>query len=127
MNEKLLNFYQTAMPGLENLTNNDLEREGCLSDNISFFCQVCSIKDCNKKKGYSGYHECDDFPCQFIEDFPVPVGKKVILRSVPYRKKCGTERWVKDEEARYRCPDCGQTVFRVAKRCNKCKVEVDLD
>jgi predicted RNA-binding Zn-ribbon protein involved in translation (DUF1610 family) len=125
--EKLLDFYQTAMPGLENLTINDLECGGCLSDNISFFCQVCSIKDCNKKKGYSGCHECDDFPCQFIEDFPVPVGKKVILRSVPHRKKCGTERWVKDEEARYLCPDCGQNVFRGAKRCNKCKVEVNLD
>ena len=35
--EKLLNFYQNAMPGLENLTINDLECEGCLSDNISFF------------------------------------------------------------------------------------------
>jgi hypothetical protein len=70
--EKLLNFYQNAMPGLENLTIKDLECEGCLSDNISFFCQVCSIKDCNKKKGYPGCHECDDFPCQFIEDFPVP-------------------------------------------------------
>ena len=68
--EKLLNFYQNAMPGLENLTIKDLECEGCLSDNISFFCQVCSIKDCNKKKGYSGCHECDDFPCQFIADFP---------------------------------------------------------
>jgi len=101
--EKLLNFYQNTMPG------------------------VCSIKDCNKKKDYSGCHECDDFPCQFIEDFPVPVGKKVILRSVPYRKKWGTEKWVIDEEARYACPDCGHAVFRGAKRCNKCKVAVDLD
>jgi len=38
-----------------------------------------TIKDGNKKKDYSGCHECDDFPCRFIEDFPVPVGKKVVL------------------------------------------------
>ena len=125
--EKLLSFYQNTMPGLENLTIKDLECEGCMSDNVSFFCRVCAIKDCNKKKGYAGCHECDEFPCRFIEDFPIPVGKKVVMRSVPHRKKWGTEKWVNDEQARYVCPDCDHILFRGAKRCNKCKVEVDLD
>ena len=44
-----------------------------------------------------------------------------------YRKNWGTEKWIKDEESRYICPECNQTVLRGAKRCNKCKVEVDLD
>ena len=57
----------------------------------------------------------------------MPVGKKVIMRAIPYWRKWGTEKWVKDEEARYLCPDCGHMLFRGAKRCNKCKVEVDLD
>lgn len=125
--EKLLNFYQHAMTDLDNLTVEDLQCEGCLSEKTSFFCQACSIKDCTRKKGYSGCHECDDFPCQFIENFPIPVGKKVVLRSIPYRKKWGTQKWVRDEEARYICPDCGNKVFRGVKRCNKCKVELDLD
>ena len=30
----------------------------------------------------------------------MPVGKKVILRAVPYRREHGTEKWVCDEEAR---------------------------
>jgi hypothetical protein len=34
--EKLLNFYQNTIPGLEDLTIKNLECEGCLSDNISF-------------------------------------------------------------------------------------------
>ena len=125
--EKLLKFYQNSMPGLENLTIADLQCEGCLSDKTSFFCQACAIKDCNQKKGYAGCHECDEFPCQFIENFPIPVGKKVVMRSIPYRKKWGTQKWVQDEEARYICPDCGNKVFRGVKRCNKCKVELDLD
>jgi hypothetical protein len=125
--EKLLSFYQNAMPGLEDVTTRDLECEGCLSDNRSLFCQSCAIKDCNRKKGFSGCHECDDFPCEFIDSFPIPVGKKVVLRAVPYRQKWGTAKWVADEEARYICPDCGNRVFRGAKRCNQCKVELDLD
>jgi hypothetical protein len=125
--DKLLGFYQSNLPGLENMTTDDLACEGCFSDNRTLFCETCAVKDCNQEKGYTGCHECDDFPCQLIEDFPIAVGKKVILRSIPFRKKYGTEKWVADEEARYICPDCGNTVFRGAQRCNNCKVELNLD
>jgi hypothetical protein len=104
-----------------------IQCEGCLSDNVFGFCKECSIRDCTKTKGYSGCHECDDFPCQYIEEFPMPVGKKVILRAIPYWRENGTEKFVRDEEARYICPGCGHKLFRGAKRCNKCKVAVDLD
>jgi predicted RNA-binding Zn-ribbon protein involved in translation (DUF1610 family) len=55
------------------------------------------------------------------------VGKKVIFRSVPHRKKVGTEQWIRDEEARYFCPECGNKVFRGVVKCNRCKAELDLD
>jgi predicted RNA-binding Zn-ribbon protein involved in translation (DUF1610 family) len=55
------------------------------------------------------------------------VGKKVILRAVPYRRTVGTDKWVQDEVARYVCPACGNTVFRGAATCNRCKVKLDLD
>ena len=55
------------------------------------------------------------------------VGKKVILRVVPYRRKVGTEKWVQDEKARYVCPECGNTVFRGTVKCNQCNVKLDLD
>ncbi|MGD8521170.1 MAG: DUF3795 domain-containing protein [Desulfobacterales bacterium] len=125
--DALLSFYQSNLPGLQNMTTDDLACEGCFSDNRALFCETCAVKDCNQKKGYTGCHECDDFPCRLIEDFPIPVSKKVILRSIPYRKKYGTEKWVADEEARYICPDCGNAVFRGVRRCNSCKIELNLD
>jgi len=54
------------------------------------------------------------------------IGKKVILRAIPYWHEHGTEKFVRDEEARYNCPECSHKLFRGAKRCNKCKVAVDL-
>jgi hypothetical protein len=74
--------------------DNGVQCGGCLSDNVFGFCKVCSIKDCTKSKGYSGCHECEDFPCQYIEEFPMPVGKKVILRAIPYWREHGTEKYV---------------------------------
>ncbi len=125
--ERLLGVYQEKIPGLDHLTIEDLKCDGCLSERTSVFCTVCGIKTCNRERGFAGCHECDDFPCEQIDRFPVPVGKKVILRAVPHRRRYGTEQWVADETARYHCPDCGHVLFRGAKRCNRCRREVDLD
>lgn len=124
---RLLEMYQQKISGLEGVSIEDLKCDGCLSERISLFCRTCSIKACTREKGYAGCHECEDFPCVHIEKFPMPVGKKVIMRAISYWREHGTEKWVMDEEARYLCPECGNKVFRGAKRCNKCKTAVDLD
>jgi len=115
------------LPGSENLTTDDIRCSGCQSDNQFMHCQQCDIRQCANEKGFTGCHQCEDFPCQHIDNFPMAVGKKVILRAVPHRRKFGTEKWVQDEEARYICTECGNKVFRGAVKCNQCKVELDLD
>ena len=133
LKEGLVRLYQggTAgkgiLPNSEKLTTEDIRCNGCLSNDRFMHCQQCEIRECTQEKGYTGCHECDDFPCQHIEHFPMTVGKNVILRSVPYRRKFGTEKWIQDEEARYICPECGNKVFRGVVRCNQCKANLDLD
>ena len=80
---KLLRFYQSAIAGIDHLTIEDLKRRGCLSDQISFFCRICAIKKCTRRKDIAGCQQCGEFPCTHIENFPVPVGKKVILVQFP--------------------------------------------
>ena len=86
--ERLVSVYKGNIPDSENLTVDDILCNGCLSDNnVCIFCRWCSIKDCTREKGYEGCHQCDDFPCQFIDSFPMPVGKKVIMRAIPYWRR----------------------------------------
>lgn len=131
--ERLASLYKGGvpgkgtLPGSEDLSTEDIRCQGCLSDDRFRHCKHCEIRDCTKRKGYSGCHQCNEFPCQHIENFPMTVGKKVILRAVPYRRKFGTEKWVQDEAARYYCPECGQKVFRGVVKCNQCMVRLDLD
>ena len=101
--------------------------KGCLSDEKFVYCQACGIRSCVSEKEYDGCHQCDTFPCQLIDDFPVPVGKKFILRAVPERKSLGDEKWVALEEKRYTCPHCSSPLFRGARRCGMCKESVEID
>ena len=105
----------------------EIRCQGCMSDEPFVFCRTCPIKTCTKERGYAGCHECSDFPCEHINNFPVEVGKKVILRAVPRWREVGTEKWVEEEEQRYICPECGNKLFRGAKRCRNCKQPVDSD
>ena len=55
------------------------------------------------------------------------VGKKVILRAIPYWREFGLEKFIEDEKARYICHECDNKVFRGAAKCHKCKVSLDSD
>ena len=125
--ERIVGVYKGKLAACDNLTAEDVSCLGCLSENVFPFCRKCAIKDCALEKGYSGCHECDDFPCALTKAFPLPVGKKVMSRAIPYWREHGTEKWVRDEEARYVCPECGNMLFRGVVRCNRCKTAVDLD
>ncbi len=105
----------------------EIKCEGCLSENLFFYCSNCPIRDCALSKGFEGCHQCDGFPCEHIENFPLPVGKKVILRAVPAWRELGTEKWIASEIERYHCPECGYALFRGAKRCRSCGSPLDVD
>ena len=124
---RLASIYARRLPELGRLQAEDLHCDGCMSGRRSVFCRNCSIRECAQGKGFVGCHECLDFPCALIDEFPLPVGKKVILRAVPYWRTHGTEGWVQAEEQHYRCPECGGRLFRGDKQCPHCKIPVDVD
>ena len=80
--ERLVDVYKGnilgkgKLKGSENLSVEDIKCKGCLSDDVFMYCERCEIKNCTREKGYTGCHQCDEFPCQYIENFPMTVGKK---------------------------------------------------
>jgi hypothetical protein len=105
-----------------------IECTGCLSEGVKFkHCRRCIIRDCALKKGLEGCYECDKYPCFRIKLFPLKKARQVMKRAIPEWKELGTEKWVKAQEERYICPNCGNTLFRGVKRCNKCGISVNVD
>jgi hypothetical protein len=119
--------FKELLAGFYGVLPDEIACKGCLSDQRFKFCEQCPVRSCTEEKHHEGCHQCGDFPCDFIHNFPVPVGKKVILRAIPAWRELGTEKWVEQEEARYHCPHCGVSLFRGAKRCRNCKEPVDQD
>ena len=93
------------------------------------FCQSCRIRACVKDKAYYSCHQCDEFPCTLVEEFPLPVGRRVMDKAiVRWREKVaqhgderGSVEWARSECERYHCPDCGEPLFRGAITCRSCK------
>ncbi|HEY81772.1 MAG TPA: DUF3795 domain-containing protein [Dehalococcoidia bacterium] len=119
--------FKERLAGIYGLDVADIKCKGCRSDELFLYCQNCPIRSCTTAKGIEGCHQCNDFPCQFIENFPLHHGRRVILRAIPARRKLGTERWIEDEERRYHCPYCGCKLFMGAEECWNCKELVDVD
>lgn len=109
---------------------------GCMQDDppeqLYGFCNSCPLRDCVRSKGYYSCHQCDDFPCSFVEKFPVPVGRRVMKRAIPkwrdlvavHGDEKGSVEWARSECERYHCPDCGYPLFRGATRCRSCHRDV---
>lgn len=125
--KRLTKIYKRRFPEIASVSPDELWCDGCLSTRKFVFCKECSIRDCTQRKGYQGCHECNDFPCDLVDEFPMPVGKKVILRTIPYWREHGTEAWIQGEDERYRCTKCGSRLFRGARQCEYCQLSVDVD
>ncbi len=115
------------------------ECKGCMQGEppelLYEFCTICPIRDCVKKNGYYSCHQCKDWPCKFIDNFPMPVGRKVMARAIPEWRACcakagekaGNQAFAAAQFKRYTCPQCGYDLFRGAKRCRSCGCPVDVD
>lgn len=85
------------------------------------FVKTCSIRACAQKKRLKGCHQCDDFPCNNIKNFPIEIARNGILEAIPRWKELGTERWVAEVENHYTCPKCGILLHRHADKCSNCQ------
>ena len=103
----------------------DIACEGCMSNGIIFpFCQTCTIKDCICKKELKSCKECKEFPCEIIETWPSPDGKKVMLEEIKEWYKLGTPEWVRSVEEKHKCLKCGTQLYRGAQKCYTCNEPV---
>lgn len=97
--------------------------DGCRSDARFVLCDVCSIRSCAVEKGIVGCHECGDWPCSLVQEFPVVSARSNMLRAIPLWRQLGTEKWTEYEKNFFSCKECGAQLFRGVRRCRNCDSE----
>lgn len=101
----------------------DLACEGCLSTEvIALYCRDCGLRACVFEKGLTHCAQCSVFPCQRITDFNNDGIRhhSEVLDNVQRQRKIGIDAWVKEQEERWRCPECGCAVDWYARQCTGC-------
>ena len=110
-----------AMYGLK---PDDIVCEGCNSSNPFVFCTSCAIKSCVQEKDIESCAECEGFPCQTIDSFPVAKFVEKIKWDVRYRREEGKDAWIKKTLDMNTCPECETLNHWVAKSCIRCRTQL---
>lgn len=104
---------------------NKLECDGCLSGGkLTGHCQNCSIRLCaaNKQED-SRCTDCEELPCYRLTNL-INQGnyphRKEYLPNLKKIREMGVQEFVEYEEARWRCPQCGQPLSWYDAKCAGC-------
>ena len=128
--------FKTVMGNLYGTKPEETTCRGCMQpdppENLYLYCQHCDLRKCVREKGYYSCHQCDEWPCDQVENFGLATGKRVMQRAIPlWREKVaelgdetGSVEWARAECGRYHCSDCGRPLFRGARRCRACGKDV---
>jgi hypothetical protein len=99
--------------------------DGCRSGGkLAAHCQNCAIRKCaENKQNDSRCSDCEDLPCHRINNL-INMGRylhrKEYLPNLEKIREMGVQEWVKYEEERWRCPQCGLPVSWYDAECAGC-------
>ncbi|WP_230869469.1 DUF3795 domain-containing protein [Iocasia frigidifontis] len=100
----------------------DLYCNGCKKDTNSVFCKDCQIKLCSESKELDYCFQCEDFPCADLIKFKNDENPhhSIVLHNLNNIKKIGTKKWLKEQEKRWSCPECGEKYSWYDEKCSNC-------
>jgi len=99
--------------------------DGCLSSGmLAGHCQTCKIRLCAANKQHdSRCSDCKELPCDHITGL-IMMGdylhREEYLPNLEKIREMGVQEWVKNEEERWRCPQCGLPVSWYDTKCTGC-------
>ncbi len=99
--------------------------EGCGS--ADRFVSSCAVRKCAEGKGLESCALCPEFPCEALEGF---WNKDRMLRGEAAKnarriREVGTDKWLGEMDARWRCRHCDSKTAHDMKACRVCKALIN--
>ena len=102
----------------------ELTCSGCKSKTLYMACRGCEIRDCAVDRGLTHCADCANYPCRIYKKWysaakilPHVREAAVNLETI---KRDGNETWLKTQEKRWSCPECGAAHSWYTATCDKC-------
>lgn len=110
-----------ALARLLNTTTDRLLCTGCRTASPFCFGGDCGIKQCARAHGVVFCAECSDYPCDRIRTFQSAAPYRAeMCRDARRLQEIGVSAWLREEDARWRCPGCGVRVPAGVDACPGC-------
>lgn len=100
---------------------------GCNIDDVNKpnYCQVCIIKNCDKRKSkrFPYCFNCDSYPCKRLKQLDKRYRTKYgmsMLENLDYIKESGIRQFIKMERERRTCKKCGGLICIHKENCLSC-------
>lgn len=116
-----------AIAGTLGVSRERLLCTGCRTPAAFCFGGECEVKECAEAKGVAFCAECAEFPCPRIERVMerAPHGSTILANGTRIRD-VGWYAWLREQDARWRCPSCHGKVAFGAERCPSCHGPLSL-
>lgn len=106
-------------------TLDQMHCRGCKTDDSFINCRNCPILACAQQQNVEFCFECPEYPCAHHERFKRASDQALKhLRfnklNLEYIRKHGVEKWLAEQDASWRCPDCGERFTWYSETCRKC-------
>jgi len=102
----------------------ELKCHGCKTDDLFGNCARCIIRPCAKEKGVEHCIDCTEYPCQILKTMGFAVDKlphwSMAAANVETIKNKGAERWLEEQAAQWKCPDCQTDYTWYGTHCSNC-------
>ncbi|WP_088226162.1 DUF3795 domain-containing protein [Desulfosporosinus sp. FKB] len=115
-----------------NLEPSQIKCHGCKTDTIFVNCRKCTIRSCAIKKKVDHCINCIDYPCnmqnELLQDFSTKHNLphlQIIPKNLMTIKNIGIEKWLKEQDQVWKCPECQTDFSWYTHKCIKCGKDLD--
>lgn len=99
---------------------------GCGTSDRFVLSKGCLFRKCAKGRGLESCGLCNDFPCDTLtglyEDDNRAKGEAE--KNARRIREVGVDLWLREADARWRCPHCGRPIAHDVKACSACKTPI---
>lgn len=120
----LKKYYKKFGIVCENKKSYEIKCNGCKSNTLFINCDTCKIRKCAIENKIEHCLECSKYPCNFINELnsikSLLPHLKTNHENMERVKSVGVEKWLEEQEKRWRCPKCSREFSWYSSKCSKC-------